>query len=753
MNSEQVPEPGIRTLSGGTWLALSPVIVRSTGFPAHLLNELRPADQPADAPAFAAEMHRAAGALAALVGRDEFREALAWQNPDVLTMADSFRAVAGEAERGAKQRKREHRLARYAARYCGKVETIGFFGPVAYGVLTGDAGHIVQRPGRALVADRRTFAEPWAVKALAACLRQDPEIAAWLPLRLRTDCSVRDGVLLRPLARPVPLSKLEHAILDACDGVRPRCEVAETVAGDLGVPPQEVQAGIAALEQRRYLVGGANLPLKPECVHVLRERLAAIGDARVARKARTLTEPFLEAVDALGRCAGDADAIRAAQFGAAAAFHDVTGRSGTRREGMMYAGRGLAYEECLRDLTLELGRDFEERLAEGLPALLTAARWLTWRTAGAYDEHFRRAWSGDPRRLDAVWSEVMAGFFGAGHKPIDDVLAEFRARWRRVIEELHGRTSGWVFDPEEFRTAIELSFAAPAPGWSGGAVHSPDLQLAAHAPDGTRTGEYSIVLGEMHLGLPTGVGPVFEWPYGGYRLSELLQSATRRGYLPAMPDDWPRNTGRTTANDAMPGDPSFAFTDVEATMPGTVGFTEVRVEVRDREVVAILPDEAVVPIREFFGFFLSLMVVDAFKSLDDGPHTPRITVGRFVVARETWRVDVAGEEFVRSAGEFESYRAVQSWRRGLGVPEQVYLKVDGEVKPIYVDFGVPVLVLSFLAALRSALRRPDASSIIAVSEALPIPGEAWVCDRDSSTYLGEVRMTVIDPVPTIDYAY
>ena len=38
---------------------------------------------------------------------------------------------------------------------------------------------------------------------------------------------------------------------------------------------------------------------------------------------------------------------------------------------------------------------------------------------------------------------------------------------------------------------------------------------------------------------------------------------------------------------------------------------------------------------------MSIHAVDAFKLVGSFPHTPRVTVDRLVVARETWRREVA----------------------------------------------------------------------------------------------------------------
>ncbi|MFD5092502.1 hypothetical protein ACFWMR_18000 [Amycolatopsis thailandensis] len=52
------------------------------------------------------------------------------------------------------------------------------------------------------------------------------------------------------------------------------------------------------------------------------------------------------------------------------------------------------------------------------------------------------------------------------------------------------------------------------------------------------------------------------------------------------------------------------------------------------------------------------LVMDAFQPVPDLPHTPRITVDRLVVARETWRP--RADELAFAQSKTESGR---SWRR------------------------------------------------------------------------------------------
>jgi hypothetical protein len=227
-------------------------------------------------------------------------------------------------------------------------------------------------------------------------------------------------------------------------------------------------------------------------------------------------------------------------------------------------------------------------------------------------------------------------------------------------------------------------------------------------------------------------------------MSRFLQSLTGPRYLPVFPDSWPRNTGRTKPFQEVPGDVLYTFADVEGAPAGTMSITDISVTVADGTVLVLLPGHGRVPFAEFFGYFLTVAVINGWRSLTRDPHTPRVSVGGVTVLRESWRVDVRAAQFLQVKGELDSYRATQSWRHSLGLPDTVYASLSGETKPFYVDFRAPVSVLSFLVAARASLRGRKGSGEMTISEALPRPEEAWVVDARGNEYLGEIRIMLVD---------
>jgi hypothetical protein len=144
------------------WALLRDFAVRSAGFPVGGLEVFGPGDESAR--------------LRAIAGEELLREAMTWQNPAAVDNA--LRKVAtGSPTRPSRARQREEIVASYWQRYCAKCDTIGFFGPLAWGRFEDDAPPLEVRSG-ALVRERAVHLEAWGVQALAQALDPQLHVAA-----------------------------------------------------------------------------------------------------------------------------------------------------------------------------------------------------------------------------------------------------------------------------------------------------------------------------------------------------------------------------------------------------------------------------------------------------------------------------------------------------------------------------------------------------------------------------------------------
>ncbi|MCT2282521.1 lantibiotic dehydratase family protein, partial [Micromonospora chalcea] len=553
---------------------------------------------------------------------------------------------------------------------------------------------------------------------------------------------------------PLTLTPVEAALLRAADGRRPAADLVADPAIGLR-RPEDGYALLDRLVERELITWGAALPVSPDAERVLADRIEAIGDEPARAAARAGFDRLRAARDDVAAAAGDADRLRAALDALDVTFTELTGVPAARRAGQMYAGRTVCYEDSARDLDVVFGAPLLAELAAPLDVLLRAARWLANALARAYLDVLRglyeelRAESGAPVALADLWFLAQGMFWGDGERPVDAVAAEFAARWAGLfgLDTLPAGATDVRLRAADLADRIDAVFPGAGPEWSNAAIHSPDLQICATDADALRRGDYTVVLGELHAAWSSFDCAVFTPSHPDVeRLRDALAAdlGQRRVRL-LFPADWPRRTSRTAESLTGPTDRHLAFLDAPGADPARVLPTvDLVVDDVDGELVATASDGQRWPLTEIFAEPFSAHAVDGFKLVAAAPYTPRITVDRLVLARQTWRTTVGESGLAVPNGERERFLAVRDWRRRLGLPEQVYVKFGTETKPCFVDLSAPAFATTLCAMARAA--RVDGGDDVSftVSEMLPAPEQAWVPDGAGRRYFSELRLHITD---------
>ncbi|NRQ32611.1 lantibiotic dehydratase [Nonomuraea sp. NN258] len=722
----------------------------------------------------------------ALAADPLLREAVTWQNRNALLTLDSLVRGGPGQSRNSDRRARELMMVKYWQRYCAKNETIGFFGPVTWTRIEPDAPAAAVTPGPGLVRERRVRFEDWAVRAYAARLAEDPAFKRLLPVALRPHLTLDGRRLLRPAQPPVVLSAAEAAVLALCDGRRSAVAVAADVAGQAGVRTEaDALLLLDRLAERELLSWGdgpAQEPDTEEQLRLLLRRVAAEHPSADLDAAFAGLDRLCAARDAVAAAAGDPDALKTALDALDDEFESITGIPAKRRPGQTYAGRGLVYEDTVREVDVRFGAALLDDMAEPLALLLRAARWLTAALARAYEDALRELYEelraegdqhgdgnrgiagnqgaegdqvadGNQVRLSDLWFLAQGLLFGTGPRPVDAVAREFAERWATLFgldgEQPADGPAELRFTAVELADAVAEAFPATAPGWSSGRLHSPDLQICAESAEAVERGDYLVVLGEMHAAWPTFDCAVFT---GAHPDPESLRAAMAADLgphrvRPLYPLDWPRYTGRVSHSLDGPTDRQLGWTAAPGADPDRLlPVTSVLVTEEEGELVARAADGRRWPLLEMFASLVSMHAVDGFKLTGAATHghTPRLTIDRMVVARRTWRTTVGATGLAAVRGERAGYLAVRAWRRATGLPERVFVKLSTEIKPTYVDLSSPLYAALLCAMLR---RAGDESARLVVTELLPGPDQAWLADAAGHRYFTELRLHATDPIP------
>ncbi|SEQ12432.1 lantibiotic dehydratase [Streptomyces radiopugnans] len=774
-----VPE-NVRLPAGG-WRLWEHFALRGPGFPAEGVLRLAPpglalaADKfgpgqdrggpewEAFTEAFSAAAVHTAELLQRIAATPRFRAAVAWQNPAVLRtgIAPFLNWTPTAAGRTSMPRQREELVAHYWQRFCVKNDTIGFFGPVGWGRWDLSARGVTVDPGEGFLAGSRVYFASWAVDALARSLGEDPALMAWIPPCRVSFVRVADGAVRLPGRPPQRLTGTERTVLGLCDGRRTVAEI----AAEAGIGRQEAADTVRLLAGKRWVHWRLDVPSSTHPERALRAVLERVGDRRARERALEKLAVLERGRDAVQAAGTDADALTAAIGALEADFAALTATAAQRAKGERTAPcRGLVYSDARRAATATAGAALLAELAP-LELCLTAARWMTNRFAeavgarirGVYDRLRAQAADGGTGGtggvvdLGTLWLECLPSPHPKAADDIAAIQAELRAKWARVLDVPQGarrvRLAG-----DDIAARVREEFGEPGAGWSLARYVSPDVLILAEDREAVERGDFELVLGEMHCALNTMGASLFvhQHPDPAELVAETTRDFPGPRLLPMLAKELPLKwSARSRPSLERPEDYCVALVDQtgDPHRPRTVLGADVAVEERGGRLVAVLPDGAEFPLLDVFANTLTQRVMDRFTLRPEGDHTPRITVDRMVVARETWTFPVASLAFAEEKTEAGRFVRARQWRREHDLPRFVFVVSPAEPRPFYVDFDSPVYVTILAKALRR-LARKDPGARVRVSEMLPTPEQAWLTDDEGNTYTSELRFVAVDRTVT-----
>jgi hypothetical protein len=707
--------------------------------------------------AFAAERAEVSRALADTAATPRFREAIAWQNRAALETALDPLVRDPVTDNSSNEKKRDL-VTNYLQRYCTKNDTIGFFGPVGWALLTDESDGFTVAPGPDLVARRGVYFEQWAVDVLAKKIGTDLELDRWFIPRVLPFVRIEGRTATSAISRREELTHADVEIIACCNGVALAGEIAESLIrrGEFGREKDVLQA-LRALAKRKLIAFELEVPLVWEADQSLRRSLERVDDEMKRAEALAMLDELTAKRDAVAAAAGDAKAIVRALTDLEETFTRVTGLPAVRNAGMMYAGRQVVFQDCLRDVDVEIGRKLLDDVAPALRLVLDAARWLTGEAARVYGAALMEAYEDVAKRkgartvpLSDYWFRVQRVFHGTAIRLQNQIVEELTTRWARVLGPIEEGARNIQLSSSELRAKVHAEFGAAGTGGGHTKAHSPDLMVVAPSADAIERGEALVVLGEVHVGVNTlgamafaGQLPVPE--DADVAFAEL--NGDEPFVIPVAPKDWPRATARSVPYGLPEATTWYLETNTDPAPAGrerVLALTELSVVDDDGRIVVRGPRGFEMGLVAFFGEALAGMTASAFRFLSPRAHAPRIAIDKLVIARETWTVAAEDLAFANAKEPDERFRSARRWAASIGLPRMFFVKSPIEVKPVFVDLSSPTLVTMLSKLARNAAKHPGGGVALVITEMLPSLDETWLADADGGRYTSELRIAALD---------
>jgi hypothetical protein len=756
MGDDEVSEGSGRLSLGATrWWVWEHFALRSAGFPMRDLTEQLAVDADDDGPR---ECLRRALELAC---DDRFTMALLWHNPSIVDnvvaplrrwQSDDDGDAAMDTKRARQRlRRRERTLASYLQRYYTKNDTIGFFGPIAWGRFADQESPVVVTAHESVTDQQLVSMEDWAVHRLASEIARDPVIRWHLRPALCVGVVWFGRTVICPGAAPQRLTGPEAAVLSLVDGQRSAAAIAELL------DDHDVAGILDSLCERGIVSWGFEVPVDLQTEQDLLHQLDELPDLPAVHDARAVVMDLIAARD-LAAGATNPSELAAALRKADECYAARTGEAPRRTADAAERGRGLFVAQSRRAVDVTVSKAMLAELAKPLDLILASARWFCGQIGQLAEQRLREAYhelssiygpAGVPVAL--LFGGVMLDFVRdeAAFAPIHDELVR---RWTAVLR-LDAEARVATFTADELSGAVAENFASVSPSWYAGRHHSPDIMIAASDVSAIERGDYLFVLGEVHVGAVTcDSGTLNRFPPGPDAILAPAGAALDGGpqrYVPL----YYRGMGVTCRYYPSPETfsdryyyLSFGARDSERRTPAgrRIDLASVTVVEEPDCLHVEFPDGTRQPILVVAGELLSLLTTSAFSIMPAWAHTPRVVVDRLVIARETWRIPAT--ELVLPGGRAGAHAVghIRDVARRHGLARHCFWRVKPGQKPIYLDLNSPMLVRLLADSVRKAV---DESTTVCFTEMLPGPDQLWLADARDRRYTSELRITVAERRP------
>ncbi|HET9899269.1 MAG TPA: amino acid adenylation domain-containing protein [Streptosporangiaceae bacterium] len=762
-------------LPGGEWRLWSQFALRGPGFPASGVLRLVPEglsaaaagfgqDEPLDGDQwldferrFELAMVSTARELQEIAALPLFRAAVAWQNRSVLdsAFASFARWEPRAGSRSSMVRQREELIAHYWQRFCVKNDTIGFFGPVGWGVWDDTVEGVAVDPGTGLIARSEVYFASWAIDALARCIGADPELRPWLAPRRVPYLRLGHGEVGIPARPAQPAALAELRLLEICDGTRPLAALASELSVRMGrdLTEEAVVGLLDGMLAKRWISWRLETPSGPHPDRQLRAVLERVGDSAVRERALAKLAVLEGGRERVRAVLGDAQGLVAALTALENDFAALTATTAKRDKGARTAPcRSPLYSDCRRSATARLGTKLVDELVP-LEFCLASARWMTGRYADVVGARIREAYERLRARhgtvdLGSLWFATLPAPHAESIADATRVRDELRQRWAAIINAPPGARRVDLRSAD-IADRVWQAFAEPGGGWWLSRYASPDLLIVADDADALARGDYQLLIGELHCAMNTISASLFMMQHPD--IKELLDETTSDfpgpRIVPMLPHELPKRWS-VRSQPALIRDEDYYVALVDHTIdphrPRTVMSADVAVQDRDGRLVVVLPGGTEFDLLDVYCHALTNRVIDQFTIRPDADHSPRITVDRVILARETWRFTAGDADAQFAAEKNEARRFVRTgwWRRAHDLPRFAFVVSPAEPRPFYVDFESPVYVNIFTKAVRRLARKGTGEQLV-ISEMLPTPEQTWLTDDRGQRYTSELRLVAV----------
>ena len=683
-----------------------------------------------------------------LVTQSKFRKALIWQNHKVLEKGlDKF----GQNDPSLSNKQvtqKENLIISYLQRYSTKNETIGFFGPLAWGTFNLNVDHICFNIDQGLIRDNFVHFEFWAIKSFSSALANIPNVQNYLEMRLSTRCHIAHESLFRNQEKIIINPKYISILKLIKDGISKENLIKYPFVNN-NFHVDEIEKLISFLKEKNIVSQKFYLGLHEKYDEILKEQISLISDPVLKNNLLSMLAQFFSYKNELKNFKQDPSELHFHIKSLENYFESVTKLNPTNFDGKNYAGRSLIYEDCIRNVNeLHLGSHFINRIKKPLSLVMSSSRWLSQLISNLYKQELLEVIKKYPlRKVPCSW--IIQNFHkGKVYFKIANKAKFLHAQKWETILKIPSSEKSLSYRHDDLINLVVKEFQADFPAWPAAKYICPDLLVAAKNKEDFVKGNYTVVLGEIHMGANMLAIPSIMNTHPNK--SSLKKDLINDIPFPTFNHSSPKSLqgSRMSRNSSLEKDIQLLLDDT--TQPFNkkrhapishfyIDKEDPSLKVKDSTTKNDIPWEL------FLEHLMKISGINSYKLTHSKKHLPRIEIDNLIIQRETWFFNYSELPFIISKKtSYADFISSSNWIKAQSMPNQIFIKIPGELKPIYIDFRAPKLMIFFCKLLHKAQLKLESDFTITFSEMLPNQEEAWLTDAESQAYFSEFRIVAFD---------
>ncbi|WP_308721756.1 lantibiotic dehydratase [Paenibacillus polysaccharolyticus] len=679
------------------------------------------------------EKNRKTIQLRFLLNLPDIQEAIAHSNPEVWNSLNSYLQKETSSMKPSRRRYEERTYISYLQRFLFKNDTTSFFGPLNYGSFKEQNQNIgLTRTGH-IPSQRRTFLAYWAVESLAHQINREETWSRFFPLSLHDSFYLDEtGIVHAQSGKKIGTRTEIIKILQQCDGLKSANDL-------LGNHSAAVLKQMELLIKKGIVIRGFRLT--PSTHHLLEDLIEFVEKLpESSRKESWLLHLSQFKKWQWEYSNGNAESKVKIIQQAGELFKNLTGMEPYQSSGKNYADRSLYCEECAGDVTQFI---LSEKIKEDLEQRISPLLDWGWTLANQK----KKLAQSQARQLFKQLSN------DSGSQQVPFLVFLLALQQQRFQLEVEGASPSellkkWV-DEEELQHSRVVELKEE---WVENVIDlpeaeqylcvtSPDVMIQAKSIDEINKGNFQWIIGEVHWGTQGMSNLLYYHPNRDPWIKEVKQA------IESLPN------GKHIVNVVLKQRAGKNFFleifNRSITLMGysaknkddVLSFSQLYVVEENGELlIRGIHHERIIPHMGEPDDLVSLVfsepnvVVPKFKLPG---HTPRILFRDIVLQRETWTMST--EEWHSILTADENKRFIEAWllKEKYQLPDEVFVRLESELKPFYIHFKNYYLVDLLLKHLV-----PEQN--VTFSELLPNRDSTWF-ENEKGSYCCELRGIMIRP--------